>query len=856
MLAEKVQRIQDTIKGSLRIVFFALQSFWYLAEVGASPRCAFVESGFPHATTSYNKIPMTQSLRLPLSPRGIPSTSALMFRRPLPNSVPGGSPSSAISVPSTPESPEHSAKRQKTFHRTPGSAKPKQSLLRPYQSNLNSKKKPAPSPFSSLKRKGTGGKNETILNFFKPLTPPHADGGKPGGLGKPNCEVGARSDDLFVKHGAYGLDVSDPEDDDGDGDVSDGWFPGGGLAAEPVSAEAGFEDEDVTLSIAISNVQSPRMPVHEKEGNDMVGASEVIVIHEDAGKVECIPPLEPASSEDPDRTALEVLPSPGPNKSTVLKFDPTILNLDRSRSILFNKGGETPSLFSGLKKRARADSVSIPGGAWCSEGADEAASKPEMEQPSGLVGGGLLKEELTMAYEIGKVVIKDSVGSLGEEIRIQAESQSLPPPDLELQEFGKDGDNETEAPDQFLDSEDYENRVMGFEELEDSYSFDPAAYGVEGGFDDFYQTGPEDLQTVMEPKNETKEIIDEAGMQCPVCAISIGSFSERDANSHVNGCLDGNPVPLSSMAQRKPNLSSLKSNFLPKGPSLSTSCVVQSRRHGPSAFARLMSTNIEAQAWASAEKSEAESRGKRGSKRTCPFYKSLFGGSITVDAFRYGSIPGCQAYFLSHFHSDHYVGLTRKWDHGPIWCSRATANLVRENLGVSPEWVRELPWEEWTEVVGGVRVRGLDANHCPGSMLFLFEKDLLGEEKRMQRILHCGDFRASPEHLRHPLLMPGKDGVKGQRLDAVYLDTTYLNPKYAFPSQVSVIEACQELCVRLDSEGAGGQKGMGAMRTTLESAMRGVFVQRNGENKKGGKGNLLVVVGTYSIGKERVCLGK
>ena len=158
-------------------------------------------------------------------------------------------------------------------------------------------------------------------------------------------------------------------------------------------------------------------------------------------------------------------------------------------------------------------------------------------------------------------------------------------------------------------------------------------------------------------------------------------------------------------------------------------------------------------------------------------------------------------------------------------------------------------------MVDGVRGRGLDANHVPGGMLFLFEKDLLGE-KRMYKILHCVDFRASPEHLRHPLLIPGKDGVKGQRLDAVYLDTTYLNPRYAFPSQGSVIQACQELCVRLDNEGAGGHKGMGAMRATLESAMRGVFVQRSGQNEKRGKGNLLIVVGTYSIGKERVCLGK
>lgn len=53
---------------------------------------------------------------------------------------------------------------------------------------------------------------------------------------------------------------------------------------------------------------------------------------------------------------------------------------------------------------------------------------------------------------------------------------------------------------------------------------------------------------------------------------------------------------------------------------------------------------------------------------------------------------------------------------------------------------------------------------CPGSVLFLFEKKL---GRRTFRILHCGDFRASPKHVRH-------NAVKGKFLDAVYLDTTYL----------------------------------------------------------------------------------
>ena len=288
-----------------------------------------------------------------------------------------------------------------------------------------------------------------------------------------------------------------------------------------------------------------------------------------------------------------------------------------------------------------------------------------------------------------------------------------------------------------------------------------------------------------------------------------------------------------------------------------------------------MAGNAEDEAWATATATatarEGASRGKQAYQRTCPFYKIIPGFSICVDAFRYRAVEGCNAYFLSHYHSDHYVGLTSSWSCGPIYCSKVTGNLVRQQLKVDPKWIVDLEFEKRTEVANteGVQVTMIPANHCPGSSLFLFEKTFGGQGRsaRVQRVLHCGDFRASPDHLRHPLLSSSVGdsgtGISQQpKIDICYLDTTYLSPKYAFPSQEDVIRACADMCVQLyqDNDGltpweADKTGGSSGVLSRFFSAVTGTIDRKDRQSGPRGRGGLLVVIGTYSIGKERICLG-
>lgn len=165
---------------------------------------------------------------------------------------------------------------------------------------------------------------------------------------------------------------------------------------------------------------------------------------------------------------------------------------------------------------------------------------------------------------------------------------------------------------------------------------------------------------------------------------------------------------------------------------------------------------------------------------------------IRVDYFRtHHGLPPPLACFLSHIHSDHLAGL-ESLKSPFVYCSAATREMLlrlekyparilyskgviearKQTFKHLRDILKPLPLE--TPVVielspgHSVTVTLLDANHCPGSVMFLFESE-------SRAALYTGDMRAEPWWQGSILRSPGlSQYVAGLRvLDTVYIDNSF-----------------------------------------------------------------------------------
>ncbi|XP_042656071.1 5' exonuclease Apollo [Tyto alba] len=146
----------------------------------------------------------------------------------------------------------------------------------------------------------------------------------------------------------------------------------------------------------------------------------------------------------------------------------------------------------------------------------------------------------------------------------------------------------------------------------------------------------------------------------------------------------------------------------------------------------------------------------------------IAGTPIAVDFWSVRRAPGARLFFLSHLHSDHTVGLSSTWSR-PLYCSPLTARLLHRRLQVPPRWIRPLEVGQSHVLGEEVTVTLLDSNHCPGSVMFLFEG-------AFGTILYTGDFR-------YTSAMQGEPVLSGRRIDRLYLDNTHCHPRRPLPSR-------------------------------------------------------------------------
>lgn len=362
-------------------------------------------------------------------------------------------------------------------------------------------------------------------------------------------------------------------------------------------------------------------------------------------------------------------------------------------------------------------------------------------------------------------------------------------------------------------------------------------------------------------------------VNCPVCKVNLAPFAMNLRITHVEHCLV-NPANETKLSNEKKHrnfsdLSDLPSRKLAKKPLADIQAQRAKYVNSSKVTKRQRNKPVRAEAEASVLRELLPS----ARTRTIPELKILrFYAtpsqeySVSVDAFNYKPHETIVQYFLSHFHSDHYGGITKRWslertiDSKIIYCSAITGRLLTIKFKVDPMFIFSMENDirykvycylngelinggvESKDLSPGLYVTSIDANHCPGAVIFLFES--IPYSGDTTHYLHCGDFRINANMLNHPLLQPFHLGGS-RKLAKVYLDTTYMNPSYNFPKQEDV---CRAVSTLIQDITLGKEMVKQSFGKSVQSRITQFLPLKEKLNPK----KCLVLVGTYLIGKERI----
>ncbi|ESL11161.1 hypothetical protein TRSC58_01098 [Trypanosoma rangeli SC58] len=254
-------------------------------------------------------------------------------------------------------------------------------------------------------------------------------------------------------------------------------------------------------------------------------------------------------------------------------------------------------------------------------------------------------------------------------------------------------------------------------------------------------------------------------------------------------------------------------------------------------------------------------------------YTKLF-GSVKDESGLAGEIQQFRVlFFLSHFHSDHYSGITEGWNHGTIYASRSTANVLCWRLGLPESRVKRMDfcvtyvfslkdgallYEQKEETAGQscpeecFSLTLISAKHCPGAVMFLFRSAVFGT------VLHTGDFRFTQEKFTffrplealrmrctHEEVEMDKDPILRSvagKIDVLFLDNTFCDRRFSFLSRAESLREVNQAVLSMFREHA----------STLKSEEEQVApLAQEGKERAV---SVAVFIGSYFIGKERIAL--
>lgn len=157
---------------------------------------------------------------------------------------------------------------------------------------------------------------------------------------------------------------------------------------------------------------------------------------------------------------------------------------------------------------------------------------------------------------------------------------------------------------------------------------------------------------------------------------------------------------------------------------------------------------------------------------------------VTIDNFKDTKSP---FYFLSHFHSDHYEGISLKLFQNTnklIYCSELTGNLLYKAFKIPKKSIQTLTLGVKHQISlqnKKIFVTLFNANHCSGSVMFLFENI-----ETREKILYTGDFRFEDYVLTEFMDEEIINEIKN--VEKIYIDTTFCDSFYEYlPSRNETI---------------------------------------------------------------------